>query len=320
MRSETLIAAFVVGMMLCSAFMVYGIGPGAPNLEASVIGDDVLAEYSMPSSDHAYPGVILAAPVSRYRQDDIAVLMTGRNGLQDSDPSMVQGLVDHLSAELDNIGSDSKVSMIEERSLSSYLGTGNGTLIIASALDPSLAQEVSEWVWNGGVLVSIGPLSIPFNGQDNLTIGYVPFDHDHAISEGPGSEGPGLRMVAPPFGLLSSDVESCQGTVLGLTDDDQNVTTMAAIPYGQGAVLAMGGPIKEPFRASMEDVFAWDLARCLEAGLQWAVGPLSYEPLTVPSSGLHGTSTFKGEGEAMSIAIYSLDDAHSLFSCVRVSL
>ena len=93
---------------------------------------------------------------------------------------------------------------------------------------------------------------------------------------------------------------------------------MGVVPLGLGRVLVMGGPIEPPFLASMEDVFAWDLARCLEAGVQWAAGPVLVEGLNVPSEGLEGSFALSAPGMGVKVSIYSRDDAHALFSSVLV--
>lgn len=316
MRNDLALIAVIVAMMLCSTMML-GVGERpSPELRAAVAGDEVVIEYSMPSSAHGYRGLVVALPIELHRQDDIAVVTTGRGGPFNSDPSKVQGLVDHLKAELENIGSDLGVLKVAERDLNAYMAKGNGTIVVCGSLDQSLAGPMEEWVRDGGVLVAIGPLSIPFNwNEDGPGIRFETLRFDETVL---GQDaGLGSRTVAPPMGVVSQDAHSLNGTVLGITYG--NLTTMARVPFGNGAILACGGPLLEPFRASMEDVMAWDLAICLTIGAQWALdGPL-YRYIEVPSEGSQGTFSVPDGGTLMSIAAYSLSDSQSLFSCLRIS-
>lgn len=319
MRAEIVAALFVAALFITSAFMVYGGDQGTPSLEATRSNGTVNVNYSLPSSSHSYPSTIVAITVDNYRSDDITVLLTGRSGPPNSDPANVQGLVDHLGAELENIGSSSKVSTIEEGSLGSYLSWGNGTLIIASAVDLATSLMLEDWVGKGGVLVVIGPDCLPFIGYGGtLKLGFERYPYDGAIDEGSLAHALGLRTVFPSHGISVEDVTSHSGTVLGFTSGDGRLTTMAAVPLGLGRVLAMGGPIESPFLASMEDVYAWDLARCLEAGAQWAAGPIQHERMNVPAQGLAGSLAFGIDQMAIRISVFSLDDSHALFKSVMV--
>ena len=316
MRNDLVLIAVIVAMMLCSSLMI-GVGE-RPSLElrAAVAGDEVVIDYSMPSSTHGYRGTVVAVPISLHRHDDIAVVTTGRGGPFNSDPAKVQGLVDHLEAELENIGSDLGVLKVPERDLINYMAKGNGTIVICGSLDQSLADPIEDWVRDGGVLVAIGPLSIPFNWHDGGPgIRYEPLIFDETVL---GQDaGLGLRTVAPPMGVVTKDVNSLNGTVLGITY--ANLTTMARIPFGCGAILACGGPLLEPFRASMEDVMAWDLAICLSVGAQWALNCPMYRYIEVPPEGVQGEFSVPYGGTIMSIAVYSLSDSQSLFSGLRMS-
>jgi hypothetical protein len=315
MRNDLVLIAAIVAMLLCSSLMI-GVGE-RPSLElrAAVAGDEVVIDYSMPSSTHGYQGTVVAVPISLHRQDDIAVVTTGRGGPFNSDPAKVQGLVDHLEAELENIGSDLGVLKVAERDLINYMAKGNGTIVVCGSLDPSLADPIEDWVRDGGVLVAIGPLSIPFNWHDGGPgIRYEPLIFDETVL---GQDaGLGLRTVAPPMGVVKKDVDSLNGTVLGITYAD--LTTMARIPFGCGVILACGGPLLEPFRVSMEDVMAWDLAICLSLGAQWALdGPL-HRYIDVPSGGYQGRFAVPDSDTIMSIAAYSLSDSQYLFRCLRI--
>ncbi len=320
MRTEIVATLFVVALFITSAFMVYGGDQGSPSLEATRSNGTVNVNYSLPSSSHSYPSTIVAITVDNHRSDDIKVLLTERSGPPNSDPANVQGLVDHLGAELENIGSSSKVSTIEEGSLGSYLSAGNGTLVIASTVNSTTSLMLEDWVRKGGVLVVIGPDCLPFIGYGgSLEIGFERYTYDDTTAEGTLADTLGLRTVYPAYGISVEDVTSRSGTVLGFTSGDGSVTTMATVPLGLGRVLAMGGPIESPFLASMEDVYAWDLARCLETGAQWAAGPIYHERMIVPAQGLVGSLAFGIDKMAIRISVFSLDDSHALFKSVMVA-
>lgn len=257
--------------------------------------------------------------VDQYRSDDITVLMTGRSGPPNSDPASVQGLVDHLGAELKNIGSSATVTALEESALVSYLSEGNGTLVIASEMNATESIMLENWVRSGGLLVVIGPECIPFMAPGgSLGIGLGKFTYDGTGSEASLAHSLGLRTVYPVRGLSVDDVLSRSGVVLGHVSADGALTTTAAFPMGSGRVLAMGGPIEHPFLASMEDVYAWDMARLLEIGAPWVSGPIYHERLEVPASGFEGSLSFEIGTKAVRVSIFSLDDSHSLFKGLTV--
>ena len=314
MRAEVITALFVAAMFATSAFMVYGEGPGSPSLTVTVSSGMATVDYSMPSSTHPYPSALMVLPVNGYRSDDIAILMTGKSGPPNSDPANVQGLADHLKAELENIGSSSKVTLIDEASLESFLAAGNGTLVIASVVNVTQSQLLEGWIMAGGLLIAIGPECIPFIGHGgSLGIGFDRYAVDEQNAEGSLAHDIGLRVVYPSYGMVVADVQSQSGTVLGHTSADGTLTTAAVVPMGEGRVLIMGGPIESPFLASMEDVFAWDLARLLEAGALWVTGPIYHERLEVTSQGMKGKLTFDIGEEVVRISLFSLDDSHALF-------
>lgn len=320
MRTKIVAALFVAAMFITSAFMVYGGDQGAPTLEATRSNGTVNVNYSLPSSSHSYPSTIVAITVDNYRSDDITVLLTGKSGPPNSDPANVQGLIDHLGAELENIGSSSRVAAIGEGSLGSYLSAGNGTLVIASEVDLATSLMLEDWVREGGVLVVIGPDCLPFIGYGGtLKLGFERYTYDGTMDEGSLAYALGLRTVYPAYGISVEDVASRSGTVLGYASGDGRLTTMATVPLGLGRVVAMGGPIESPFLASMEDVYAWDLARCLEAGAQWAAGPIHHERMNVPAQGLAGSLAFGIDQMAIRISVFSLDDSHALFRSVMVA-
>ena len=314
MRAELLTALFVVAMFLTSACMVYGDDPGSPSLSASMSNGMATIDYSLPSSAHAYPSVVVAVPLDSYRSSDITVLMTGRGGPPNSEPANIQGLVDHLSAELENLGSSSKVSTIDEGSLSAYLATEKGTLVIASQVDLATSATLEGWVEDGGLLVAIGPGCVPFLGPGgSLELGTEEYEFDGTTLIGSLAYDLGLRTVYPVNGLVVDDVLARSGTVLGHTTSDGSLTTSATVPLGQGKVLVMGGPMDSPFLASMEDVYAWDLARLLETGAPWVAGPIYHERVQVPAQGVKGTITMDLMGMSVRVAVISLDDSHALF-------
>jgi hypothetical protein len=317
MRSELVTALFVAVMFTTSALMVYGGSPESPTLSVTANGATATVQYSLPSWAHHYPSALTVVPVDGYRSDDIAILMTGMSGPPNSDPANVQGLADHLGAELENIGSSSTVTIIGEGALFSYLAAGNGTLVVASQLSDAQGDMVEKWVMAGGLLIAIGPECIPFIGYGgSVKVGLNNFVYDGSATEGTLAHDIGLRTVYPVHGILVSDVLSSSGTVLGHTTVDGKLTTTAVVPLGEGKILMMGGPIESPFLASMEDVYAWDLARLLEAGMPWAAGPLFHERLEVPSQGLEGIRTFFVMNMTVRVALFSLDDSHALFQGV----
>ncbi len=319
MRTDLVAALFVAALFITSACMVYGGGNGAPSLDATTIGGTVTVDYSMPSWTHSYPSAVVAITVDHYRSDDIAVLMTGRSGPPNSDPANVQGLIDHLGAELKNIGSSVTVKAIEESELSSYLSEGNGTLVIASEMNATASIMLENWVKGGGLLVVIGPECVPFMAPGgSLDIGLGKFAYDGTASEGSLAHSLGLRTVYPVRGLSVDDVLSRSGVVLGHISTDGALTTTATVPMGNGRVLAMGGPIEHPFLASMEDVYAWDMARLLESGAPWASGPIAHERLQVPARGLESSLSFEIGTMAVRVSIFSLDDSHSLFKGLTI--
>ncbi|HNU35327.1 MAG TPA: hypothetical protein PKJ15_01910 [Methanomassiliicoccales archaeon] len=319
MRAEVITALFVVAMFVTSALMVYGGDQEPPSLSGTASGGILTIDYSMPSSTHAYPCSIVAVPFESYRSDNVTILLTGKGGAPSSDPANVQGLVDHLGAELRNIGSSSKVTTIDEGSLISYLAAGNGTLVIACEVNATASLMLEDWVRDGGLLVAVGPDCIPFMGPGgSLEIGLANYSYDGGTVEGSFAHDTGLRTVYPVHGLSVADVLSYPGTVLGHTAADGKLTTTATVPMGKGRLLIMGGPIEHPFLASMEDVYAWDLARLLEAGAPWVAGPIYHDRIEVPSQGLMGTISFDNGGARVRVSIFSLDDSHSLFKSVTV--
>lgn len=321
MRVEHLTALFVVAMFVISACMVYGDGPDTPSLSATLSNGELTIDYSIPSSAHAYPSALVVVPLNSYRSSDITILMTGRGSPPSSDPANVQGLVDHLGAELENIGSQITVSTIDEGSLSSFLAAGNGTLVIASEVDHATSVMLEGWVEDGGLLIVIDPRCVPFLGPEgSLEIGSRVYKFDGTAAKGSLAYDFGLRTVYPVHGLVVDDVVARSGTVLGHTTCDGSLTTTATIPLGQGRVLVMGGPIESPFLASMEDVYAWDLARLLETGAPWAVGSIYHERVQAPSQGMENTVTIVTQGMEMRVSIFSLDDSHALFRGLTVEL
>ena len=318
MRAEAIVGVLVAALFVSSALMTYGGPQGAPVLEVGGSDGAFHVTYSMPSSAHGYQATIVAVPVVECRTDDVYVLMSGQGGRSESAPANIQGLVDHLSAELRNIRSSSRVVLLDEAALGPYLASGNGTLVISSSIEEGMAGAVEAWVREGGVLVAIGPHGIPFNGQEgSLAISFLPFVFNRAL-EGTTAYDMGLRTVCPSYAPSTADIVASSGSLLGYASGDGASNTMGVVPLGLGRVLVMGGPIEPPFLASMEDVFAWDLARCLEAGVQWAAGPVLVEGLNVPSEGLEGSFAPSAPGMGVKVSIYSQDDAHALFSSVLV--
>lgn len=315
-KAEVAMTAFVAVMLLSSTLMVYGGHQGEPVLEAQLVDGTVVIDYRFPSSTHGYPATVVSVPLEFHRQYDVAVLISETTSDLDSAPANVQGLVDHMGAELENIGSSITVSTVSEGSLATFLNRGNGTLIIAGALAPALSVTVWDWVRVGGVLVTIGPGPLSSWPSDLEGLAFAPFVPD-AAAEGPALM-MGLRTVYPSYGVSIEDVMSLSGHVLGTVSQDGRFTAMAAIPVGSGRVLAMGGPIESPFLASMEDVYAWDLARCLTMGVPWISGPVSCQRMEVPSEGLRGMFVLNDSGSAMAIAAYNLNDWNSLFKVVLV--
>jgi len=319
MRTELIAALFVAAMFITSACMVYGGGHEAPSLDATTIEGTATVDYTMPSWTHPYPSAVVAVTVDHYRSDEVTVLMTGRSRPPNSDPASVQGLVDHLGAELENIGSSATVTAIGESALGSYLSEGNGTLVIASEMNVTESIMLENWVKGGGLLVVIGPECVPFIAQGgSLEIGLGKFTYDGVATEGSLAHSLGLRTVCPVRGLSVDDVLSRSGVVLGHISADGGLTTMATFPLGNGRVLAMGGPIEHPFLASMEDVYAWDLARLLETGAPWVSGPIYHERLNVPARGLEGSLNFEIGTKDVRVSIFSLDDSHSLFKGLTI--
>ncbi|NLX46884.1 MAG: hypothetical protein GXY70_01740 [Euryarchaeota archaeon] len=314
-RAEVVLTAFVAAMLLSSALMMYGGNQGEPVLEVQLVDGTVTVDYRFPASVHGYPATVVSVPLEFHRQYDVAVLITEAASELDSAPANVQGLVDHMGAELENIGSPITVSAVSEASLATFLGQGNGTLMVAGALSPALSLTVWEWVRAGGVLVTIGPGPLSSWPSDLEGLAFAPFVP--AAAEGPALM-MGLRTTYPSYGVSIEDVLALSGHVLGAVSQDGLFTAMAAIPVGSGRVLAMGGPIESPFMASMEDVYAWDLARCLTLDIPWVSGPVSCQRVEVPSEGLIGTLVLDDTGSAMAIAAYNLNDWNSLFKVVLV--
>lgn len=304
--------AFVAAMLLSSALMVFGGHQGEPGLTASRDDGWITIHYSFPSSTHGYPATVAAWPVAQFRPDDVAVLMGGGTSDTDSAPANVQGLVDHLVAELRNIRAPAKVSVLEKGSLGEYLESGNGTLVIASSVDASLSGAIEDWVTAGGLLVAIGPEALSSFAPSLSLTALSPFDPN--ITNGSAAQGLGLRTNYPQYGISVEDVLSSSGTVLGTTSLDGRLTTMAVVPMGLGRALVMGGPIESPFLASMEDVYAWDLARCLTSGLPWISGPITYQRVEVPSGGLSGTMTIADPGTSLVVSAYNLNDWHAIYN------
>ncbi len=314
MRTEIAAALFMAAMFVTSVCMVYGGGQEPPSLQVTISNDILTVDYSMPSSAHSYPSAIVAITVDNYRSDDITILLTKRSGPPNSDPANVQGLVDHLGAELENIGSSSEVTTIDERALSSFLTAGNGTLVIASEINDTMGLMLESWVRAGGLLVAIGPGCIPFlSPGGSLEIDHVLFPYDGKVVDGSFANALGLRTLYSVNGLSVADVLSYSGKVLGHTSSDGKLTTTATVPMGNGRVLVMGGPIEAPFLASMEDVYAWDLARLLQTGAPWVSGPVYHDRMEVPSQGLRDSLSIDIGEMAVRISLFSLDDSHALF-------
>ena len=322
MRSEVWAVLAVVTLLLISSFMIPTGGLEGTELELRRDGETAVLHYSLPGHEHEYPASVVAFPIEQYRHDDITMLFD-IGGVDDnsSNPANVQGLIDHLGADLQNIGSSREVEVIDHDALASFFSSGNGTLILASSLwdDIGLCHAAEAWVLAGGLLVSIGHGSIPFTSEmgGTLQLHYSSLDYDGGrdVSTTPFSQAFGWRTVAPSNGLLVKDVLDASGTVLGpIYHRGMDLTTMALIPYGQGAVLVLGGPIDKPFRASMEDVFAWDLARCLEAEVAWAIGEPTFVRVSVGSAGAQGSVALDTvDDSTYSLMGQNLDDTHLVF-------
>lgn len=320
MRTEMITALFVVAMFTTSAFMIYGGHSGTPTLSVTMSNGTATVDYSMPASTFPYPSVLVALTMDSYQADSIAILMTGKGGTPNSDPANVQGLMDHLGAELANIGSSLSVRSIDESSLTAYLASGPGILVIACQINVSTGQAVENWVREGGFLVAIGPGCVPFIGSGGaLDIGFGRYAYDGTTVEGSFAQDLGLRTIYPSNGPIVADVLSNNGTVLGHTTTDGILTTTATVPLGSGRVMVMGGPIESPFLASMEDVYAWDLARLIESGAPWVVGPIIHDNFLVPKKGLEGSLSFDMGTMPVRVSIFSLDDSHALFRGVTVT-
>ncbi len=322
MRSELWAVLAVVTLLLISSFMIPIGGPEDMELELRKDGETAALHYSLPGHEHEYPASVMAFPIEQYRHDDITMLLDiGGADANASNPANVQGLMDHLGAELQNIGSSREVKVIDQNALASFFLSGNGTLILASSLwdDIELCHAAEAWVLAGGLLVSISPGSVPFTSEvgGTLQLHFSSLDYDSGrdVSATPFSQAFGWRTVAPIKGLLVKDVLDASGTVLGpIYHRGMELTTMALIPYGQGAVLVLGGPMDKPFRASMEDVFAWDLARCLEAEVAWAIGEPTFVRVSVGSAGAQGSVALDtADNSTYSLIGQNLDDTHLVF-------
>jgi hypothetical protein len=225
------------------------------------------------------------------------------------DIKAAQGLIDHLSSELDVRGYHTKVKVVDATSLPDILSqkryANESILIMASGAFPDTVYTreknlVKPWVENGGTLFWIGDYFgyysaekgqkiLNYSSPKNPLLGGVVqfFGKNILINKGLGSR---VQEESKYSGSLLLDyaevaravsvpaVESMGGMIFGKTDDTS--TSIASMPLGSGKIIIFGG---EMIGVGNQEVrVAKDIAQIIKSG-------------ALTSSGVIGTKKIKVE-------------------------
>ncbi len=331
--SYVLFALFAIFLVLASSVIQGGVHRLRIDLEVEIEeGDEVWvnASYSIGSSSFSKSLNVLCFPISQWHSWPIHIFEDARV-LDPYQSRSVHGLYDHLRTEMDLIGSNVSVSMVNLDGLMEIIDGEPSILILASRTlnETGYGASVLRWVERGGVLFSVGNESLPFLakvsggewvGPDEfLRLRYHPlaFSGGEGMQPSTAASALSLENVAPIAGIDVEDVEAYGGTVIGYHyQRERDLASAALFRIGNGTLIAFAGPISAPFVTTAEDVIAADIARVVACGLQWISGPIFWQTESAGQNAIAGvlSATFES-AEIVSVFAFTNDDfqaAHSI--------
>lgn len=257
----------------------------------SGVEGEVRVNYSLSGSIYSDPIRIILMPVDIYRSDTIFIF-ADKEKYSAEEYASVLGLYDHLRAEMDNLGIDRPVQLVDQPQVVQLLNGGPSTLIIVNSTqdwgDQSLAMM--SWIEKGGQIFGIGRGALPFispdNGHDRNSsssgyfIRYEPLDYEGGagVSASPIANALDLKYNSPRYGMRADDVKAYGLSIGYQYAREEELTSAALIHRGNGSIILFSDQMMQPFTTSMEDVVAEDIASMLASGLPWETGALfSYE-------------------------------------------
>lgn len=217
----------------------------------------------------------------------------------------VVGLPYHIERQMTIAGENYNISSVNAEGLKDiFLQLEEDIVVVATGVFPetvfsNTTNLVGPWLRNGGTLFWAGGSFAYFSGRANQDLsqgGWIPgldgqerildfrlttgsrSANTHAIQDSNLSRGLSLSYDLIGVGTPTNRVISNDGLVLGrigLTDDNETRTSIAAVPVGSGHLVLFGQGISNEFSVSAEDIISRDIARILLSRVLYSSGSIA---------------------------------------------